>query len=297
MMRILLPLIIAVFATSVRADVPSVATDIPPVHSLVARVMEGVGAPDLIIRAGASPHSYSLRPSEAAAMERADLVVWIGPGLTPWLERPLQALAGDARRIALMQTDATVLLQARDEAIFDDHTDDHDHGLIDPHGWLDPMNGRAWLEVIARELIALDPENADIYIANAAAGQSEIDAVMNEAADLLEPMKGVPFAVFHDTFRYFETRFALSPKAAIFAGDARAPGPARIAAIQQLMQTEKIVCLLAEPQFDRRFANLVLNETAAKLVEIDPLGTDIEHGPGLYAALIETMAVGLAGCI
>ena len=229
MMRILLPLIIAVFATSVRADVPSVATDIPPVHSLVARVMEGVGTPDLIIRAGASPHSYSLRPSEAAAMERADLVVWIGPGLTPWLERPLQALAGDARRIALMETDATVLLQARDEAIFDDHTDDHDHGLIDPHGWLDPMNGRAWLEVIARELIALDPENADIYIANAAAGQSEIDAVMNEAADLLAPMKGVPFAVFHDAFQYFEARFALSPKAAIFAGDARAPGPARIA--------------------------------------------------------------------
>ena len=49
------------------ADVPSVAVDIAPVHSLVARVMDGVGSPDLVIPPGASPHEYSLRPSEAEA--------------------------------------------------------------------------------------------------------------------------------------------------------------------------------------------------------------------------------------
>ena len=297
MTRILLPLLIAVFATSVRAEVPFVATDIPPVHSLVARVMQGVGTPDLIIRAGASPHSYSLRPSEATALERADLVVWIGPGLTPWMGKSLQTLAGNARQIALMEIDATLQLPARDAAIFDEQTDNHSDGLIDPHGWLDPMNGRAWLGVIARELATLDPDNAEIYMSNAAAGIGEIDTVMNEAIDKLEPMKDVPFVVFHDAFQYFEARFALSPIAAIFAGDARTPGPARIAAIQELMQANRIACLVTEPQFDPGFADLVLNETDAKLVEIDPLGTDLEHGPGLYTALIDRMAAGLAGCI
>ena len=75
----------ALMGTTAMAEVPNVAVDIAPVHSLVARVMAGVGAPDLIIPAGASPHEYALRPSDAAALQDADLVFWVGEGLSPWL--------------------------------------------------------------------------------------------------------------------------------------------------------------------------------------------------------------------
>ena len=296
MTRFILLLAFAAFATGARADVPAVVTDIAPVHSLVARVMAGLGTADQIIRATASPHSYSLRPSEAAALERADLVIWIGPGLTPWMEKPLRALAGNTRQIALMEVDTTSLRPTRDDAIFSDHTDDHDHGPVDPHGWLDPMNGRVWLEVIAEELAVLDPENADLYRENAAAGQIEIDDATREAATMLATMKGAPFIVFHDAFQYFEARFDLAPIAAIFAGDGRAPGPARIAALRQLVQKETIACLITEPQFDPSFAELVLDGSDATVVELDPMGAAIDPGPGLYVALIAKMATGIAAC-
>lgn len=68
------------------AEVPNVAVDIPPLHSLVAQVMAGAGEPDLLVRAGASPHGYSLSPSEAEALQEADLVFWISEALTPWME-------------------------------------------------------------------------------------------------------------------------------------------------------------------------------------------------------------------
>ena len=42
------------------ADSPKVVVDIAPVHSLVSKVMTGVGKPDLIIPAEASPHAYQL---------------------------------------------------------------------------------------------------------------------------------------------------------------------------------------------------------------------------------------------
>ena len=74
------------------AEVPRVATDIAPIHSLVSMVMQGAGSPDLIIPPGASPHSYAMRPSEARAVAKADLVVWVGPELSPWLGRVLEAL-------------------------------------------------------------------------------------------------------------------------------------------------------------------------------------------------------------
>ncbi|MDX1744253.1 MAG: zinc transporter, partial [Ruegeria sp.] len=58
MSRKLLPLSITavLLGGTSMADVPNVAADIAPVHSLVARVMEGVGTPDLIVPPGASPH-------------------------------------------------------------------------------------------------------------------------------------------------------------------------------------------------------------------------------------------------
>jgi len=67
------------------ADVPRIAADIAPIHSLVARVMDGVGTPELIVSPGASPHEYSLRPSQASALQAADLVFWVSPSLTPWM--------------------------------------------------------------------------------------------------------------------------------------------------------------------------------------------------------------------
>jgi zinc transport system substrate-binding protein len=40
--------------------------------------MQGVGEPEMILPPGASPHGYAMRPSEAAALQSADVVVWIG---------------------------------------------------------------------------------------------------------------------------------------------------------------------------------------------------------------------------
>ena len=127
------------------ADVPRVAVDIAPVHSLVARVMDGVGTPDLVIQPGGSPHEYSLRPSEAAALQEADLVVWVGPDLTPWMVNAVETLAGDATRVTLMETEGTTLLGFREGALFEahvhgedahgrDHGDGHGHDHDHDHG-------------------------------------------------------------------------------------------------------------------------------------------------------------------
>jgi zinc transport system substrate-binding protein len=88
--------------------------------------MQGVGEPSLIVAPGASPHEYSLRPSEATALQDADLVFWVGPELTPWLEGAVDTLAGEAAVIGLFDLEATTVLPVRETALFEAH--DHDHG-------------------------------------------------------------------------------------------------------------------------------------------------------------------------
>lgn len=135
----------AVFATlcagPALSDVPRVVVDIAPVHSLVSQVMAGVGTPDLLLPPGASPHGYSMRPSEARSLSQSDIVFWVGEGLTPWLETSLDSLAASATHVALLDVPGAVLLETRDGVGFapqkgDAHSDrgEDDHDDHDEHG-------------------------------------------------------------------------------------------------------------------------------------------------------------------
>jgi zinc transport system substrate-binding protein len=103
------------------ADAPRVAADIPPVHSLVARVMQGVGEPALILPPGASPHVHAMRPSQAGVLADAEVLVWMGEALTPWLRRAVETLSPEAMSVALLSVDGTSLLGYRTGAAFQAH--------------------------------------------------------------------------------------------------------------------------------------------------------------------------------
>ena len=295
------------------AEVPHVAVDIAPVHSLVARVMDGVGTPDLIVQPGASPHEYTLRPSEAKALQDADLVFWTSSGLTPWLTDTIETLATDASVTELLEADGTVELELRESTLFEAHShgehdehgdeahEDHDNhgheGAHDPHAWLSPKNAMAWLNVIAGQLSVADPVNAGAYFANAAAGRSEIEALIGEVNATLEPVRGEQFIVFHDAYQYFETDFDFLASGAISLSDASDPSPARIAEIQAWIAEEGIRCVLAEPQFNPGLVETVLDGTEAQTGILDPLGSDLELGSALYTQLIRNLSIALAGCL
>lgn len=302
----------ALTPTALWADVPRVAVDIAPIHSIVAAVMDGVGTPDLIVRPGASPHGYAMRPSEAQALDQADVVVWIGPGLTPWLDGPINALAAGATVITLMDVPGTETLPFREGVAFEggheghDHVeeghdedghDDHGHSNgegMDPHAWLDPHNAEHWAEAIAATLSDIDPDNADTYAQNAAAFAKIVEAAEQDAAGTLAPVKGKPFVVFHDAYQYFEESFGMFAVGAISASDAASPSAARVAEVRDRVAELGAVCALTEPQYNPGIAEAI---GAAKLGDIDPLGADLEPGSALYPQLLKDMAASLFDCL
>lgn len=283
------------------ADPPRVATDIPPVHSLVALVMQGLGEPELILPPGASPHGHSMRPSEAAALAEADLVVWMGPALTPWLERAVASLAEDARSLSLLDAEETMLLDFREGATFGAHADHESeaegHGVVDPHAWLDPRNAALWLDVIAEALADADPENADDYRTNAAEGQAELEALTAELTGALAPLRGRPFVVFHDAYRYFENRFGVEAAGAIAIADGSPPAPARVAEIRNLVAESGAACIFAEPQFPAELIDTVTEGTGARAAVLDPVGAALPAGPDLYPQLLRGLAASLTDCL
>ena len=301
MLRSLLALTLCLMAPWARADAPRVAVDIAPVHSLVAQVMEGAGTPDLILSPGASPHAYALRPSQAAALQQADLVIWMGAGLTPAMEGTIRALSESALVLDLLAHPETQRLPLRDLAVFDDHDHgddhDHDHGTdgIDSHAWLDPENARQWVGLIADVLSALDPENAALYTANAEQAQADLTQLTADVTAVLRPAQSQPYLVFHDAYHYFEDRFGLVPAGAVTGSDATPAGAGRIREITTLAQAKSIRCALSEPQFNPRLLEQALG-SGLRIAEIDPLGARHIPGPALYGATLRDMAQAIATC-
>ena len=288
----------------VSADVPQVTTDIPVTHSLVTRVMAGIGTPDLIVNRGASPHDYSLRPSNAASLEAADLVFWISSELTPWLEGALKTLAADAKVIELMDAKGSTVLPFREGSTFETHSHRHKHDEdehatvnVDPHGWLDPYNGKTWLDVIATELSKIDPENTDIYFDNVSQGKTDIDAVISEIDATLAPFRGTNFIVYHDAYQYFERRFDVLAAGSISMGDVSDPSPARIAEIRQTVEELDMTCVFSEPQFNPELVATVVDGTKARARVIDPLGTRLTLGADFYLNLLRNIAQTMASCL
>jgi zinc transport system substrate-binding protein len=106
-----------------------VVASIKPVHSLVAGVMQGIGEPVLLVKGTGSEHSYNLRPSQARALEQAEVVFWVGETMETFLVKPLEALAGNAKVIELWQVPGLTLLATREGGMWEAH----EHG-DDPAG-------------------------------------------------------------------------------------------------------------------------------------------------------------------
>ena len=156
------------------ADVKVVAS-IKPVHSLVASVMQGVSEPSLLVKGAGSPHTYSLKPSQAKELQAADIVFWMSHDLEAFLENSIESIAKNAKAVSLMDSHGLMKLNFREGGAFDDHGhdkhddhgddkhDDHGHDEVDPHVWLDPQNAKSLVHEIEEHLAEIDPSNAAKY--------------------------------------------------------------------------------------------------------------------------------------
>ncbi|MBD8065552.1 zinc ABC transporter substrate-binding protein [Devosia sp. PTR5] len=279
---------------------PNVVASIKPIHSLVAAVMQGVAEPTLIVKGAASPHTYALRPSDASALEAADIVFWTGSSLELFLADALDTLAPDATKVELTEAPGVELLAPRESGAFEVDTEDHGHAHgeeIDPHFFLDPQNAKLMVSHIAGVLAEADPDNAARYQANAETERSALDALSGDIAARLETVKDKPFVVFHDAYQYFEKRFDLAVAGSITLSPDAMPGAAGIDALRAKVSELGASCVFAEPNFKPTIVDAIIEGTSAKAGVLDPEGSTLPEGVELYPTLMRDLANNIVDCL
>jgi len=306
-MRLLKVLAVAASLSSAGAalagEPPKVVASIKPIHSLVAAIMAGVGTPELIVQGAASPHTYSMKPSNARALEKANVVFWVGPGLEAFLEKPLAALGPGAMQVELDKASGLTKLKYREGGAFeaDDDGDapapDAVGEQFDMHLWLDPANAKAMAAEITATLAAADPDNAMTYQTNLAALNTRLDALDKEIESTVASVKDKPFIVFHDAYQYFEHRYRVKVAGSITVSPETMPGAERVAEIHGKVAGLGATCVFAEPQFEPRLVNVVIEGTKARSGVLDPEAATLPEGPDLYFELMRGVAASLKDCL
>ena len=317
--------------TVATADVKVVAS-IKPVHSLVASVMQGVSQPSLLVKGAGSPHTYSLKPSQAKELQAADIVFWMSHDLETFLENSIESIAKNAKAVSLMDSHGLMKLNFREGGAFDahdhghddhgddkhddhghdkhdDHGDDkhddhghdkhdeHGHDEVDPHVWLDPQNAKSLVHEIEEHLAEIDPSNAAKYEANAKAVMKKLDALTKEIEADLKPIRERGYVVFHDAYQYFEKRFGVSAVGSITVSPEVLPGAERVSELRDKVKSLNASCVFSEPQFEPKLVKTITENTDAGTGVLDPLGANIKDGPELYFTLIRNMAKSLKDCL
>jgi zinc transport system substrate-binding protein len=279
--------------TNAQTDPPLVVATIPPVHSLVAAVMKGIGVPTLLLNGAASPHTYALRPSDARRLHRARIIFWIGPSLEGFLTRSLDALSGKARVVTLLQAPGMDLLAARGRH----HDGRTGNPTWDPHLWLNPGNAQQIVALVADALVSEDPQNAEGYRRNAARAAARLDALTQRIKSQFTDRPVAPFILFHDSFQYLERALGLSAAGFVTVAPDRPPGARHLGDIHALISDAKAACVFTEPQFEPRLVSTLVKGTRARIAVLDALGSGLQAGPGLYFKMMENNLDAMVGCL
>ena len=284
-----------------------VVVSLKPIHSLVVGVMGETGEPRLMVSGAASPHTYQMRPSDAEALNAADLIFWVGEGMERFLDRPIAVLGSGAEVVTLHEAAGMELLPSREGGIWHDensevHVDEHDdhghgHDEFDMHVWLDPGNAGRIVDVVADALARIDPGRAEAYRANAEATRMRIGALESSLDERLAPVRQRAFIVFHDGYGYFEHAFGLNAKGAVAVDPARPPSARRIAELRGALAEHDVRCVFTEAQFEPDLVSTVIEGTGIRTGTLDPLGVDVAPGPDAWFEIMRGLGDSVADCL
>lgn len=275
-----------------------VTVSILPQAYFVERIAGDLVAVNVMVGPGDDAHTYEPKPEQMVALSESVLFFSIGIEYEEaWLPRfvdtnPEMDIIDTAEGITRIME--TVPHDHEDEDNdhgheADDYHDDDDHGFgFDPHVWLTPANGKVIATNIYNALVAVSPENEDVFAANFEALVAEIEALDARITETLSVLTRRNFMVYHPAWGYFADAYGLTQLP--IKVDGVEPSARELAALIDQALEEEISVVFVQPQFSEANARAIAQEIGGSVVKVDPLAYD-------WMSNLETVAEAFASAL
>lgn len=206
-------------------------------------------------------HDYQLKPQDVEMLDRADLFVINGAGMETFMAK-LLAQRGDLK--VLDASAGVSLLYGGD-------------GAANAHYWLDLDGVLRQAQNVSNELKKIDAAHAAQYAENYVEFSHRLEALAGTMRTDLESLKGKEIVTFHEAFPYFAKMFGLKIAAVIERDPGVAPTPSELEKIIATVKELGVKALFAEPQYAPKAAEVIAQETGARVYSLDPIVTGVAN--------------------
>lgn len=246
-----------------------------------------------VTRPGAEIHGYQPTPGDLRRALDADLILWNGLNLELWFEQFLDNL-GDVPSATLTDGIDPIFIASGSY-----------EGSANPHAWMGLENALIYVDNIEAALSAQDPDNTEIYAANARAYKAQIEATITplreEVLAMAEDQRWL--VTCEGAFSYLARDFGMQ-ELYLWPMNADAVGtPQQVRRVIDTVRSENIPVVFCESTVNTDPAQQVARETGATYggeLYVDSLSQ--ADGPvptylDLLTVTARTVARGLSGAV
>jgi zinc transport system substrate-binding protein len=258
---------------------PRVVASFYPLEYVAERVAGSHAEVETLTTPGQEPHDLELTFKKTVEVAEADLVVYLD-SFQPAVDDAVAQ--GDSEHVVDAAEVADLHPAEESEEEHADHAgeEEHDHGDLDPHFWLDPTRLAAVADAVERRLAAVDPEHADDYAANLAALDDDLTALDEELTAGLRDCRIDTVVVSHNAFAYFAERYGLHVESINGMTPDAEPSPAHLAQLSDLIESEGITTVFSETLATRELADTLAGDLGLRTAVLDPIEGLADAGSG-----------------
>ncbi|HBO38808.1 MAG TPA: zinc ABC transporter substrate-binding protein ZnuA [Pasteurellaceae bacterium] len=302
--------VIGAFSCVVQANI---LASVKPLGLIASSIADGVTETEIIVPPGASPHDYSLKPSDVKKVKSADVVLWIGEDVDGFLAKNIGSI-DSSKVIEIAQLPEIKLRLGKSEHHHEhgdekhaDHNHGHDHRSHDKdkhdklsinwHVWYSPEISKVVARKLADKLSEQYPDKKALVAQNLENFNRTLAQQSEKISTQLAPFANKGFYVFHDAYGYFNDAYGLKQTGYFTINPLVAPGAQTLATIKEEIKEHKVSCLFAEPQFTPRVIESLSKGTGVHIGHLDPMGDKVALGKNAYADFLQFTADSYAECL
>lgn len=268
-----------------------IVTSFYPMYIMALNITDGIDGIQVDNMAGQQTgclHDYQLQSKDMKNIEQADVFVINGAGMESFMEKVTDQLP-DLRVID--SSEGISLLMSGEDGHDHDGEDAHDHGDVNPHIWVSISNCMKQVRNIADGLIEADPEDAEALEENTQAYLAKLSDLRGRMHEALDDLPNRDIITFHEAFPYFAEEFDLHIVKVVNREPDSQPSAKELADTIRLIEGTDVKAIFAEPQYSADAAQIIAQESGAKVYLLDPAVTGENDKDAYLRAMEQNMEV------
>jgi zinc transport system substrate-binding protein len=250
----------------------AVVTTLFPLYDFARNVGQDKADVTLLLPPGVEAHTFEPRPGDIVRISVADVFVYTGRFMEPWVDDLLKSITNKTL-IVVDSSEGVRLIEGTDqhEEAGDAVQENHHHGGMDPHIWLDFSNAQEMVDTICAAMAKKDPQNKDFYIKNAGEYKFQLDRLDQEYREALASCKyRTIIHAGHFAFGYLAKRYNLTFLSAYkgFTPDAE-PTPKNMSELIEKTKQSGVKYVYYEELISPKVARTLAEETGVGLLPLN----------------------------